>query len=177
MMKRLGTCLTSSHPFLPSHHSAALQQSHLPIYLVYMSTTSEPSMFESLFQSALEEFEKQTKINLAEHPLAAQLERCNSVQSITELLHDQARTFRQFRANDSKLMTVLNRTAQGLHTLSGIMTVGGAVGFVCRNRGWVLHYLFLTLLLQQVPFVKSIHTGIGVLLSVRIPTVSVGESL
>jgi hypothetical protein len=90
-------------------------------------------MFESLFQSALEEFEKETKINLAEHPLAAQLERCNSLESITELLHDQARTFRQFRENDSKLMTVLNRTTQGLHTLSGIMTVGGAVGFVCRN--------------------------------------------
>jgi hypothetical protein len=98
-----------------------------------MATTSEPSIFESLFQSALEEFEKETKINLAGHPLAAQLERCNSVESITELLHDQARTFRQFRGNDSKLMTVLNHTVQGLHMLSGIVTVGGAVGFVCRN--------------------------------------------
>jgi len=92
-----------------------------------MATISEPSMFESLFQSALEEFEKETKINLAEHPLAAQLESCNSVESITELLHNQARTFHQFRGNGNKFMTVLNHTIQGLHML------GGAVGFVCRN--------------------------------------------
>jgi len=98
-----------------------------------MASISEPSIFDSLFQSALEVFEIETKINLAGHPLAAQIERCDSVESITELLHDQARTFRQFRGNDSKLMTVLDRTIQGLHTLSGIVTVGGAVGFVCRN--------------------------------------------
>jgi hypothetical protein len=98
-----------------------------------MATTSEPSIFGSLFQSALEEFEKETTINLVGHPLAAQLECCNSVESIIELLHDQARTFHQFRGNDSKLVTVLNRTIQGLHMLSGIVTVGGAVGFVCQN--------------------------------------------
>jgi hypothetical protein len=98
-----------------------------------MATTSEPSIFESLFQSALEEFEKETKINLEGHPLAAQLEHCDSVESITNLLHDQACTFRQFRGNDSKLMTVLNCTTQGLHMLSGVVTVGGAVGFVCWN--------------------------------------------
>jgi hypothetical protein len=96
-----------------------------------MAAISEPSMFQSLFQSALEEFEKETKINLAGHPLATQLECCNSVESIAELLHGQARTFRQFRGNDNKLMTVLKHTVQGLHMLSGIVTVGGAVGFVC----------------------------------------------
>jgi hypothetical protein len=32
-------------------------------------------------------------------------------------------------------------------------------------------------ILQQVPFVDLVHTGIGVLLSVRIPTVSMGKSL
>jgi hypothetical protein len=98
-----------------------------------MATTFEPSIFDTFFQSALEEFEKETKINLAGHPLAAQLECRNSVESITELLHDQARAFRQFRGNDSKLMTMLNCTIQGLDMLSGIVTVGGAVGFVCWN--------------------------------------------
>jgi DUF438 domain-containing protein len=88
-----------------------------------MATISEPSMFQSLFQSALEEFEKETKINLAGHPLAVQLQCCNSVESITELLHNQARTFRQFRGSDNKLMTVLNHAVQALHMLSGIATL------------------------------------------------------
>jgi hypothetical protein len=91
-------------------------------------------MFESLFQSALEEFEKETKINLAGHPLAAQLERCSSVESIAELLYDQARTFRQFRGTDNKLVTVLKHSVQALQVLSGTVTLGGAFGLVCRNE-------------------------------------------
>jgi len=100
------------HPYLPS--LPALKQSRLPIpiYFVYMATISEKSMFESLFQSALEEFEKETGINLVGHSLAVQLEHCDSVESITELLHDQARNFRQFRGSDSKLVTVLKHTVQ-----------------------------------------------------------------
>jgi hypothetical protein len=98
-----------------------------------MAAISDPSMFQLLFQSALEEYEKQTGINLAGHPLAFQLEHCYSVESITKLLHDQARTFFQFRGNDNKLMTVLKHTVQALHILSGTVTAGGAFGLVCRN--------------------------------------------
>jgi hypothetical protein len=142
-----------------------------------MTTISELSMFESLFQSALEEYERQTGINLAGHSLAVQLEHCNSVESIAELLHDQARTFRQFRGNVNKLRTVLNHTVQALHMLSGTVPPGGAFGFVRRNGRWVLHCSSLTLLLQQVPLVRTIHTSIGVLLSVRISTLSICKSL
>jgi hypothetical protein len=97
-----------------------------------MAPISEPSMFQSLFQSALEEYEKQTETHLLGHPLAVQLDDCNTVESITELLHGQARTFLQFR-NDNKLMTVLKHTVQALHILFGTPTLGGAVGLVCRN--------------------------------------------
>jgi hypothetical protein len=98
-----------------------------------MDAISELSMFQLLFQSALEEYEKQTGINLVGHSLAAQLECCDSVESITELLHNQARNFRQFRGNDNNLKTVLNHTVQALHMLSGTVTLGGAFGLVCRN--------------------------------------------
>jgi hypothetical protein len=88
-------------PYLPFRHSPHSSDPHppsfpIPTYLVYMAAISEPSMFQSLFQSALEEYEKQTGINLVEHSLALQLEHCNSVESITKLLHGQACTFLQF---------------------------------------------------------------------------------
>ena len=125
-------------PYMKSLLPRRLRSCHLPsfpfsIYLVYMAHISELSMFESLFQSASEEYERQTGINLVGHPLAVQLEHCNSVESIAELLHDQARNFRQFRGNDNKLMTSLKHTVRTLHMLSGTVTPGGAFGFVCRN--------------------------------------------
>jgi hypothetical protein len=61
----------------------------------YMATLHELSVFESLFESALEEYEVQTEINLVRHPLTAQLEPCNTVESITEVLQGQVQSFRE----------------------------------------------------------------------------------
>jgi fungal STAND N-terminal Goodbye domain len=98
-----------------------------------MATLSESTFLESLFQSALEEYEKQTGIELARHPLAIQLERCNTVESITEVLQDQARAFREFRGDDNKILTLLKQAAQILHKLSATVVLGEAIGPVCRN--------------------------------------------
>ena len=43
--------------------------------------------FSVCFQ--LEEYEKETGINLVEHPLAVQLESCNSIDSITDVLQER----------------------------------------------------------------------------------------
>jgi fungal STAND N-terminal Goodbye domain len=90
------------------------------------------TVFESLFQSALDEYEKQTGINLVEHPLAAQLDGCDSVDSITEVLQEQARSFREFRGSDNKIMKSLRRAVQVLHKLSGSVVIGEAIGLVRR---------------------------------------------
>ena len=91
-----------------------------------MATLSESSAFESLFQSALEEYEKVTGINLVRHPLAAQLERCNSVESVTQAIQDQAEAFCKFREGNHEAITVLKHTVRALHALS-------AIDLVCRK--------------------------------------------
>ncbi|KAH9965156.1 hypothetical protein BJV74DRAFT_799613 [Russula compacta] len=107
---------------------------------------TESSFFESLFQLALDEYENQTGINLLQHPLAIQLDRCNSVESITELFQQQAEAFREFREGNHKILTLLKRAVQVLYKLSASATLAEHIG------------------LPESP-VKMIHTCIGTLLS------------
>ena len=99
-----------------------------------MATLHELSNFESLFQSALEEYEVQTEINLVRHPLAAQLEPCNTVESITEVLQGQAQSFRELPQGNNKLVTLLKQTVQILHKLSAGVVLIESLSLVCRNR-------------------------------------------
>ncbi|KAH9986995.1 hypothetical protein BJV74DRAFT_508193 [Russula compacta] len=111
-----------------------------------MATLSQSSVFESLFQSALIEYENQTGINLLRHPIAVQLERCSSVESVTEVLQQQAQAFREFRGSNNRIATLLRHTVQIIHKLSA---------HVVRGEDIVL----------PISFVKTIHTCIGTLLS------------
>ena len=106
-----------------------------------MATLSENPVFESLLQSALEDYEKQTGINLVGHPLAVQLDGCDSVDSINDVLQEQARSFREFRGSDNKIMKSLRRAVQVLHKLSGTAVFGEAIGLVRRIGQLVLHAL------------------------------------
>ena len=113
------------------YSSTAYTPSTLPVshYLADSSTythitstrgMSDPSgsMIQSLFDAALDNYEKQTGMKLIDHPLARQLEDCNSVESITAVLQDQARAFTVFRRDDGKLMKPLKNVVHVLHTLS-----------------------------------------------------------
>ena len=98
-----------------------------------MRTLSESFDFDALFQYALEEYEKETKINLARHPLALQLERCDSVESITRTLQEQAKAFSEFRGSNHKVIKLLKDAVQALHKLSGTAALGASIGLVCRK--------------------------------------------
>jgi hypothetical protein len=76
------------------------------------------SMLQLHFDTALRDYEKQTGMKLIEHPLARQLENCNSVDSITAVLQEQARAFSEFRRDDDKLMKPLKRVVHVLHAIS-----------------------------------------------------------
>jgi hypothetical protein len=67
-----------------------------------MSDPPGQSVVQSLFDAALEEFEKQTGTSLARHPLAKKLETCHSIESITDALTEQAQEFRRFRGDERK---------------------------------------------------------------------------
>ena len=81
-----------------------------------MADQSIPSRFRALFESALQDYEQMTKINLATHPLAEQIEKCHSVMDITVFLQEQARTL----GGSDKIMKSIERTVGALYKLSSI---------------------------------------------------------
>ena len=82
-----------------------------------MSGQSEPSHLQVLFETALRDYEKQTGIVLAQHPLAEKLQNCGSVESVTDVLREQTQAFGEFRGKD-KILKPLTKTVSVLHKLS-----------------------------------------------------------
>ena len=115
--RRIGTVL----PVLRSVPSTlTLYPSVLTFLIPLVGDMSDlsSSMLQSLFDAALRDYEKQTDMKLIEHPLARQLENCNSVESITAVLQEQARAFTEFRREDDKVMKPLKRVVHVLHAIS-----------------------------------------------------------
>jgi len=91
---------------------------------------SSSSRMQFIFEAALEAYERQTGMRLIDHPFAIQLENCNSVESITAVLQEQAQSFNQFRGDDGKVMKSLKSAVHVLHTLSTSTTLGESIGLV-----------------------------------------------
>ena len=75
-----------------------------------------------LFQTALDDYKKQTGIELAKHPLAERLQDCDSVESVTDILREQAKDFDKFREKD-KLLKPLKKVLTVLHLISSAPSV------------------------------------------------------
>ncbi|KAH9995623.1 hypothetical protein BJV77DRAFT_1066312 [Russula vinacea] len=106
---------------------------------------SQPSSFRDLFNAALREYQNQTGCKLIEHPLAKRLETCDSIDSITAILQEQAQIFCRFRGDDGKLMKSIKSSIDVLYSLS-VSTV--------LNEGISLPF----------PPAKAVFAGIAILL-------------
>jgi hypothetical protein len=91
-------------------------------------STSTSSNFRSLLNAALEKYENKTKHRLLTHPLAAQLQSCNSPTEILSLLEGLVRQFDQGRSGNHKLQSWINPTVNVLFAFSA--TLGEGVGLV-----------------------------------------------
>ena len=83
-----------------------------------------------LFEAALEDYRKQTGIELVKHPLAERLQDCDSVDSVAAILRDQAQGFKQSREKDRVLRSLIKI----LTVLDGLASVANSaqdVGLVC----------------------------------------------
>jgi hypothetical protein len=102
-----------------------------------MSINPSPEL-KSLFEVALNEFEKRAGTNLVHHQIIDKLVNCESADSVIDLLQEQAQAFRNFRGNDGRLMTWLKRNVSVLYTLSTSGVLGEGIGLV-RVHSFLWH--------------------------------------
>ena len=98
-----------------------------------MSDQSGSSRLRVLFQAALEDYEKQTGVKLTKHPLAERLQDSNSVESVTDILCEQAKDLDKYREKD-KVLKPLKKVLTTLHIISSLPSVADFaqyVGLVC----------------------------------------------
>ena len=82
-----------------------------------MSDQPGSSHLRVLLEAALEDYKQQTGIVLAKHPLAERLQDCNSVESVTAILREQAQDFKEFREKD-RVLKPLKKVLTVLHIFS-----------------------------------------------------------
>ena len=85
-----------------------------------------------LFEAALQDYETMTGIVLAKHPLAERLQECQSIESITAVLHEQTQAFDEFRGKE-KVMKLLKNAVSVLYKLSAGAKLGEVIGVVHLN--------------------------------------------
>src|SRR6266576_3911796 len=66
---------------------------------------SSSSNFQSIFNASLQAYDNKTKNKLLDHPLAAQLQSCDSPNAVLSVLQDLIQQFDQRRTSDERLKT------------------------------------------------------------------------
>ena len=84
--------------------------------------------FQSIFDAASKEYEKQTGRDLRTHPLAAGFDHCNSPDAVLGIFQKQADALDQAGKSDQTLVKWLNPTVHLLYTFSA--TIAEGVGLV-----------------------------------------------
>jgi hypothetical protein len=103
-----------------------------------MSDQSALSQLNVLFEAALQDYERQTGITLANHPLAERLQECDSVESITAVLHEQTQAFNEFQGK-GKIVKSLKNAVSVLYKLSACAKLAEVIGVVHLKALMVFH--------------------------------------
>jgi len=121
--------------------------------------------FQALFEPALQAYEKRADVSLTQHPLAIKLQSCDSVETITGILQDQARAFVDMQGID-KIMKSIKTTVSILSRLSSAAPPADAFGLVSQQELVACIYI-LTFFLQTLPPAKALQVCLAILLDVR----------
>jgi hypothetical protein len=92
------------------------------------ATATSSSNFQLIFNNALKAYEKRTKTDILAHPLAAELQNCNSPSSILAVLRNQVHGLDPSPSDDDRWTKWLDPTVNVLHTFSD--TLGEGVSLV-----------------------------------------------
>ena len=96
------------------------------------SSSSSSSNFQLMINNALNKYKQRTKNDLREHPLAAQLQSCNSPGAILVVLQEQVQGLDNLdssRGTDERWTKWLDPTVNVLYTFSSVL--GSGVSLVC----------------------------------------------
>ena len=129
-------------------------------------TASSSNNFQLIFNNALKVYEKRTKKDLLAHPLASQLQACNSPAAILAILQQQVQGLDQSRSGGDRWTKLLDPTINVLYTFSA--TLGEGVGMVSHRIRTCLRYALISYIWQVFSPAKVIFAGVGILLLVRI---------
>ena len=132
------------------------------------SSSSSLSNFQRIINNALDTYKKRTRNDLCAHPLAAQLQACDSPTAILALLRQQVQGLDQSRSTDERWTKWLDPTVNVLSAFSDIL--GSGVSLVCF-RSFTSLRLALLYMSQVFSPASVIFAGVGQLLSVCILTV------
>jgi len=125
-----------------------------------MSNQSGSVSFQKLLESALLRYEKKTGVTLSKHPLALQLQSCNSVEDFNNVLQDKAKDIRESERITKSMRTIVSI----LTPLSSVASLPDTVGLVCYKSLMAASYS--DLFLQAFPPAKAIQACLAVLLDV-----------
>ena len=131
--------------------------------MFHVTATSPSSNFQLIFSTALKAYEKQTKRDLLAHPLASQLQTCDSPGSILAVLQGQVDDLDQARRGGERLTKWLSPTVNVLLAFSA--TFGEGVSLV-RLKVISFWDKVLAAMTQVFSPAKVIFAGAGVLLLV-----------
>ncbi|KAI9434582.1 hypothetical protein H4582DRAFT_1975668 [Lactarius indigo] len=99
-----------------------------PIFPVN-ATPSSSSNFQLIFNTALKAYEKKTKRDLLTHPLASQLQNCDSLGSVLAVLQGQVDDLDRARESDERLTKWLSSTVNVLLAFSATLGEGVSLFF------------------------------------------------
>ena len=91
-------------------------------------TTTSPTYFQNLFNTALEAYKKKTKKDLLTHPLSAKLQDCDSPAAILLVLQELVQQFNQRWCRNERLRSCINSIVNVVYSIS--TTIGEGVGLV-----------------------------------------------
>ena len=108
----------------PTHQMSLLT----PSTMSHTHTTTFSSNFQLIFNNALKEYEKRTKKDLLSHPLAAQLQACDTPSTILAVLQLQVQGLDRSQSSSDRWTKWLGPTVNVLHAFSE--TLGEGVSLV-----------------------------------------------
>jgi len=89
---------------------------------------SDQSRFRAIFESALQDYERETGTELVNHPLTRRFVNCHSIESVIAILQEQVQPVSGFsgsgRGDGGRFEKSLKRVASALYTLSTSTALG-----------------------------------------------------